>query len=83
MAEDGQCIALTMYGKILEQDFFKDYSESKYLRYTSIKPGRKAFDSVITDIKCIKYEPLPSQDINLKLSYENEFINLPIRPKYY
>ncbi|KAK5643905.1 hypothetical protein RI129_007750 [Pyrocoelia pectoralis] len=33
------------YGvKTLDYTFFKDYSSSKYLRYSSIRPGKKSFD---------------------------------------
>lgn len=68
------------YGvKLLDYTFFKDFSLSNNLRYSSIRPGRRATDPVINDIKCIKYEPNGS--IEYKLSYNEDYIQLPIRPK--
>ncbi|XP_031327727.1 uncharacterized protein LOC116158984 [Photinus pyralis] len=66
--------------KMLEYSFFKDYSASKFLRYTSLRPGRKTSDPVINDIKCIRYNPQGTIDI--KLDYGQDLFNeLPCRPK--
>lgn len=65
--------------KILDFSFFKDYSQSEHLRYSSIRPGKMAFDPVINDIKCIQYSK--EGKITVKLDYEQEFMDLPVRPK--
>nr|CAH7717063.1 unnamed protein product [Callosobruchus chinensis] len=63
--------------KVLQRNLFKNYAESKYLRYAS----KKAFDPVIADIKCIKYDYEPFPNIQVKVSYDEPFIDIPIRPK--
>lgn len=41
----------------LEFSFFLNYAASEHQRYYSIRPGRKASDPVVTDIKSIVYKP--------------------------
>ncbi|CAG9840378.1 unnamed protein product [Diabrotica balteata] len=49
--------------KILDHTFFKDHSSSNHMRYSSIRPGRKAYDPTITDIRYIKYDPVGTIEI--------------------
>lgn len=65
--------------KILDYSFFKNFAHSKNLRYSSIRPGKKASDPVVTDIKCIKYSPKGT--IQIMLDYDQDFIDLPVRAK--
>ncbi|CAG9773208.1 unnamed protein product [Ceutorhynchus assimilis] len=67
--------------KLLEFNFFKNYAETKHLRYTSLRPGKRAYEPVINDIRCIRYTALPTPEITVKLSYEEPYISLPVRPK--
>lgn len=70
------------YGvQILEHTFFKNFSDSKFLRYASIRPGKKSNEPVVNDIKCIKYEP--DGTIQVKLDYDSDYIDLPVRPKIF
>ncbi|CAG9765834.1 unnamed protein product [Ceutorhynchus assimilis] len=67
--------------KLLEFNFFKNYAETKHLRYTSLRPGKRAYEPGINDIRCIRYTALPTPEITVKLSYEEPYISLPVRPK--
>lgn len=58
-------------------NFFRDYNVN--LRYLSIRPGRKKHDPVVLDIKAILYKP--SGVINVKLDFNKDWIELPVRPK--
>lgn len=61
--------------KSVEYDFVKDYSQD--LAYSTIRPGKKAHDPTVTDIKAIKY--LPEGKIVVKLDFDGEYIDLPVR----
>ncbi|CAG9790243.1 unnamed protein product [Diatraea saccharalis] len=61
----------------LNYDFFFDFSKS--LMYDSIRPGRVANDPVVTDIRALLYEP--EGLIKYKLSYNDDYVLLPKRPK--
>ncbi|CAH2087774.1 unnamed protein product [Euphydryas editha] len=47
--------------------------------YDSIRPGRVAIDPVVTDIRALLYEP--AGPIKYKLSYDDDYVLLPKRPK--
>ena len=47
--------------------------------YDSIRQGRVANDPVVTDIRALLYEP--EGFIKYKLSYDDEYVLLPKRPK--
>jgi len=57
--------------------FFKNFSALKY--YTSIRPGSKLGDPVVTDIRVLKY----TQDgvIQYKLNFADDYQYLPRRSK--
>lgn len=62
--------------KYLKFDFFRDFSKLDY--YSSIRPGRKAGDPIVTDIHVLKYNP--SGIIQYKLKFDDEYKDLPRRP---
>jgi hypothetical protein len=59
----------------LDHTFFGDFSSLKY--YDNIRPGNKVGDPVVTDIRCLRY--LPEGLIQYKLSFDDEFNDLPKR----
>uniref|UniRef100_A0A6P7G4L6 Uncharacterized protein LOC114335877 n=1 Tax=Diabrotica virgifera virgifera TaxID=50390 RepID=A0A6P7G4L6_DIAVI len=58
----------------LYHDFFKDFRAVNYV--SSIRPGKKKGDAVVTDIRAIKYSP---QGIHYKLRFGENWIELPCR----
>ena len=62
----------------LDHTFFKDFTGN--IKYSSIRPGRKAGDPTVTDIKCILYE---NGTIRYKLNFDDNFQEVPIRPKIF
>ncbi|KAF6215655.1 hypothetical protein GE061_010411 [Apolygus lucorum] len=58
-------------------DDFVDYSGN--LRYTSIRPGNKPHDPVVTDIRWLQYDP--AGIIRYKLKFDDGFQDLPRRPR--
>ena len=60
--------------KYVDHDFFKDYTELNY--YKSIRPGFRAGDPVVTDIRCLRYN---ADGIFFKLQYSDEWSMLPQR----
>lgn len=63
--------------EVVYHDYFKDYSSP--LRYTSIRPGSKASDPLVVDLRWLKYSP--NGIIQYKLDFDEDFKNLPQRPK--
>lgn len=61
----------------LSYDFFKKMSDLSF--YTTIRPGFKKGDPVVTDISCLKYNT--SGIIEYKLNYSDEWTVLPKRRK--
>lgn len=59
-------------------DFFLNYADDSCKMYESIRPGKKAHDPTVTDIRVLKYE---NGSISYKLSFDDEFTELPIRKK--
>lgn len=59
----------------LEHTFFKQYSKLNY--YSSIRPGKVAGDSTVSDIRALQYRP--DGDIFFKLRHPNEWAKLPQR----
>lgn len=59
--------------------FVKNYADSSTFRNTSIRPGRKAGDPSVTNIRGIKY--MADGVIKIKLNFDEDWVNLPIRPK--
>lgn len=66
--------------KFLDYTFFTNYDDSALQRYTSIRPGKKAGDPCIVDIRMIKYSP-HDHKILVKLNFDSDFMELPHRPK--
>ena len=61
----------------LTHDFFNTYTDLTY--YSSIRPGYKVGDNVVTDIRQLRYQ---DGSLTYKLDYsESEFIPLPQRCK--
>lgn len=57
--------------------FFKDFSEINF--YSSIRPGNRVGDPVVTDIRVLMYTP--SGEIKYKLHYGDEPLDLPRRSR--
>ena len=64
---------------IVDHTFFKDYSIKSYLIYDTIHPGRGTGAKRVVDIRVLKYNP--NGTIDFKLSYDEQFKQLPQRPK--
>lgn len=60
-----------------DHTFFKAYSNLKF--YNSIRPGKKAGDPVVTDIRALKYSGL-TVSIEYKLRITDDWKPLPQRP---
>lgn len=64
----------------LSYNFFKDFSMKKNQWYASIRPGTKAGDPCVTDIRVLKYSP--EGKISYKLDHgENDWKEVPAKPK--
>ncbi|KAK6184510.1 hypothetical protein SNE40_006975 [Patella caerulea] len=61
----------------VSHEFFKDFSKLQY--YSSIRPGTKVGDPVVTDLRVIKYRP--DGLIEYKLNYGDDFSGMPRRAK--
>ena len=61
----------------LRHDFFKKYSNLQLI--SSIRPGIRKGDPVVTNLKWIQYKPELS--LNIKLNFSDEFSTLPRRIK--
>lgn len=57
----------------LYHESFLKYSDLKFI--SSIRPGTKKGDPVVTNLKVIKYEP--NWSITVKLNFSDEFLELP------
>lgn len=64
--------------KLLEFSFFSDYSIQNLMIYDTIRPGKKSFDPVVTDIRVLKY--CPTGVILYKINYNDDFTEMPRRP---
>ncbi|CAG2225419.1 unnamed protein product [Mytilus edulis] len=63
--------------KYLSHEFFGKYSELKY--YSSIRPGNRVGDPVVTNIRVLKYTEDGS--IQYKLNFSDQYQDLPRRSK--
>ncbi|CAG2254832.1 unnamed protein product [Mytilus edulis] len=63
--------------KYLSHEFFGKYSELKY--YSSIRPGNRVGDPVVTNIRVLKYTEDGS--IQYKLDFSDQYQDLPRRSK--
>jgi hypothetical protein len=63
----------------LHHDFFLNYDIKANMRYDSIRPGNKTNDPTVNNLRVLKYEP--SGVISFKTNYEDDFNDLPRRPK--
>ena len=64
---------------MVDHTFFKDYSIKSYFIYDTIRPGRGTGSKCVVDIRVLKYNP--NGTIDFKLSYDEQFKQLPQRPK--
>lgn len=63
--------------KIASFDFFKNFND--HLIYTSIRPGKKTGDATVIDIRALLYST--KGVISYKLNFDEEYKELPHRPK--
>jgi hypothetical protein len=59
---------------VLEFDFFRDF-ESKY-NFCSIRPGKRAGDPTVNDLRAIRYI---GSEVQYKLRHSDEYVTLPQR----
>lgn len=64
--------------KLLEFSSFSDYSIKNLMIYDLIRPGKKSFDPVVTDIRVLKY--CAKGVILYKIYYNDDFTEIPRRP---
>lgn len=62
----------------LQYTFFRNFSLSEHLRYTSIRPGRQKDDNTVTNIKVMKYD---ESRIQVKIDYDGNWEDIPGRMK--
>lgn len=62
---------------MVNYNFFKNFSDPATWRYTSIRPGRRAGDPKVTDIRAILYDK--EGDIKVKLDFDSNWEALPQR----
>lgn len=62
-----------------DHTFFKHYANSDTFVYKSIRPGRRAGDPQVVDLRAIKYNP--DLTISFKINFDDEWRELPQRPK--
>lgn len=55
--------------------FFKNYADERNLRFNSIRPGNKAFDPTVNQLRSLIY--LPSGAIKLKIDFDDGYKDLP------
>ncbi|ESO97056.1 hypothetical protein LOTGIDRAFT_174663 [Lottia gigantea] len=63
--------------KYISHDFFGEYKKLNY--YSSIRPGTKAGDPVVNDIRVLKYSPETDSRIQYKLHFDDNLQELPRR----
>lgn len=78
---DNEIVKMSFDALYLSYDFFKDYTNKRLIRFTSIRPGREKTDPTVSKIKSLKY--LPSGNIEYKVNFDDEYNNLPTRIKTY
>lgn len=59
----------------LHHSFFKNYADETNLRFNSIRPGNKAFDPTVSQLRALIY--LPSGAIKFKTDFNDEYEDLP------
>lgn len=59
-------------------NLFKDYARPENMLYKSIRPGRKAGDPQVIDIRVIKYNTMT---IKVELGFDEQWIPLPNIPR--
>lgn len=64
---------------LLDYNFFQNYCDASVSRYDSIRPGYKNGEPVVTDLRCLQYDP--SGIIRFKLDFDEEYRQLPRRPR--
>ncbi|XP_022829230.1 uncharacterized protein LOC111358350 [Spodoptera litura] len=60
-------------------DFVKNYNDKTNWRYSTIRPGRKAGDPVVVDLRVIQYRP--DGTIYYKINFDDDWTELPVRPR--
>lgn len=63
----------------VSQNLLKNYGDKSTWSYNSIRPGRKAGDPAVVDLRAIKYNP--EGTISYKINFDDDWTELPIRPK--
>jgi len=61
----------------LDHSFFKNYS--KVIGPTSIRPGKKAGDPTVTNLRALQYRP--GGEILYKVDFDHEWAPLPVRQR--
>lgn len=64
----------------IDHQFVKNYADQTNWLYKSIRPGRKAGDPTVTDIRCILYDK-DRDEIQVKLHFDQDWFGLPQRHK--
>ncbi|KAG8184500.1 hypothetical protein JTE90_002347 [Oedothorax gibbosus] len=64
---------------LVDHTFFKDFGREESMAYWSIRPGKRAGDPTVSDIRMLQYDP--NGKISYKLDFSDELRELPYRPK--
>lgn len=64
-----------MWNTNLTHDFFNNFADAHVLWFKSIRPGTKAHDPTITQLRVMIY--LPSGKIMYKIDFNDEYRDLP------
>lgn len=63
----------------LAYDFFFDFSNKDTMRYESVRPGKKAGDPTVHDLKALRYKP--DGTVEFKIDFDDDYTELPARKK--
>lgn len=64
--------------RYLDFSFFTDYSKKENMTYDSIRPGKRAGDPKVQDLRALKYNP--NGTIEFKVNFDDDYSLLPVRP---
>lgn len=64
---------------LVDHSFFKDFGRQEMMAYQSIRPGKRAGDPTVNDIRMLQYDP--AGKIFFKIDFSDDLKELPCRPK--
>lgn len=78
---DGKFVNMPFDTEYLNFDFFKNYTKTSFIRFSSIRPGRTKHDPTVSKLKSLLY--LPNGEVKYKVRFDTDYTDLPTRIKKY